>query len=122
LLKGDLLISEQTRILLEASGSPSRLGLIYNRVIRRYTQVYRRGHEDGTRFMKRMICNKSTGEFLSTGGLWAPEMSSARNFPDYDSAIAAQNESQLENLQIVLITEHLSANLEEAPALSHRRR
>jgi hypothetical protein len=72
--------------------------------------------------MKRLICNKSTQEFLSAGGIWSKEISSAQNFSDYPSAITAQRESRLENLQIVLIMEALPNHLEEMLPLVRRPR
>jgi hypothetical protein len=72
--------------------------------------------------MKRLNSNKLTGEFLARGGVWSKDICSAQNFPDLQSAIGAQQEAKVENVEIVLIPQETVDNFDETLPLGRKRR
>jgi hypothetical protein len=55
--------------------------------------------------MKRLIRNKRTGQFLKSEGSWTKASSEAMSYPNVRSVIAAKDQFNLRDVEIVLMVQ-----------------
>jgi hypothetical protein len=114
--------SENQRIkVLETERVAGHRFLFTNPRLRQRVELYRKAKliRASSFWVKRLLRNKLTRQFLTSGGVWTNDISSAESFADIRSVVTARQKLDLENVELLYLMGETPSDYDVIIPLGH---